>query len=231
MPQKPSPQASPAPLAAPAEPAPARGTASRGTSSALAPEARRRRARGDTLREIGEALGLAHTQVRRVLAAGPEPEPAPAPAPGALAAELEAFAVALETAGGAGPAALVRRAVAALAAPPVEPPDLPSVDPTAPAIDHARGLLASLQRMQAEEEAIGNRRGAAYAARTLGSVLPLLGRLERAARDESDGFWTSYSDLARAKAAAAERVRKILEAGPLMCARCGADLRREAATG
>jgi len=188
-------------------------------------EVRRRAARGESLRDIGEAVGLSHTQVKRRLAS-----PAPAPEPADLAAELEAFAGELEAAGVTGPAELVRRAVAALAAPPVEPPDLPSVDPTAPAIDHARGLLASLRRMQTEEEAIGNRRGAAYAARTLGGLLPMIARLEAASRDDEDTVRIPRAEIERSKVALAERIRKIREAGPLLCARCGSDLRREAAT-
>jgi len=188
-------------------------------------EVRRRAARGESLRDIGEAVGLSHTQVKRRLAS-----PAPAPEPADLAAELEAFAGELEAAGVTGPAELVRRAVAALAAPPVEPPDLPSVDPTAPAIDHARGLLASLRRMQTEEEAIGNRRGAAYAARTLGGLLPMIARLEAASRDDEDTVRIPRAEIERSKVALAARIRKIREAGPLLCARCGSDLRREAAT-
>jgi len=185
---------------------------------------RRLAGEGRSLREIGERVGLSHSQVKRRLAA-------PAPEPADLAAELEAFAGELEAAGVAGPADLVRRAAAALAAPPaVERDEDEPIDPNAPALTIARGLIGNLRRAQAREDALGNARAAAYASRSLATALPLLARLEVASREDADTVRIPRAEIERAKAALTERVRKIREAGPLLCARCGADLRREAAT-
>jgi hypothetical protein len=119
--------------------------------------------------------------------------------------------------------------------PAAAPPAAAPPDPEPPADDDdvlslVREEIRELRRARREATRLHDPSMRIYAA-AIGRIAPLLARLEARQDDDAGVVRIPRAEIERAKAALAERVRKIREAGPLLCARCGADVRREAATG
>ncbi|MBN2196183.1 MAG: helix-turn-helix domain-containing protein [Polyangiaceae bacterium] len=92
----------------------------------------------------------------------------------------------------------------------------------------AQELLRDVQSARRAALAEGDAAIAGRLARTEAMALAVLARVESHQQCERDGFWTSYADLERGRAAYRERVVR-LTAQPLTCSRCGARLRAEVA--
>jgi transcriptional regulator with XRE-family HTH domain len=192
-------------------------------------EAAERVARGESLRDVADRLGVSHTTIRRLVVPGAPPAPAPA---GSLADRLETIASALADCDCPAEAATIREAAARLAAVDVREDDdhdpIGDLPDGLSAAETASELLGRLRLAHRRAESVGDVRGAGYAARTIASVLPAAARLARQAQEDGDMIRIPRAEFEAGQAAYRERVAAIV-ARPLTCARCGAILRAEAA--
>jgi len=154
---------------------------------------------GATRAEISEALGVSERTVTRwaAWAAGRPRGGAPRPSP-------------------ARPPLPVPPAAAAGG--PVEEPA--GTD----ALSMVRGLVEPLRAAYEAATAAGEDRAAAYVARTIAPMLPVLARLEKQAAESADVLRISMAEIDAARLAYRERVARLLEQ-PLTCAECGRRLR------
>jgi hypothetical protein len=196
-------------------------------------EARRRLARGESLRDVAAVLGCSHTTVRRLVAPGAPAPPAPAsPAPAPVAplpARLATVAAALDGVDCPSEAAAVREAIALLTAPPpAVDVEVGEVGEVGDALANARELIMATRRARADALAVGDVAAASRHARTAAMLIPVLSRCENASRQERDGFWLTRVEFEAGQAAYRERVAAATR-HPLMCSRCGSEFRAELA--
>jgi predicted transcriptional regulator len=113
-------------------------------------------------------------------------------------------------------------------APAATPTTVAAIDPNASAIEIARALLAGATAGLAAAQANSDGALVQRHNRDAGNLAILIARLERDARQDDDVFTVSKSEIDAALEEINEKVRAV-EAEPLVCARCGHEIRREKA--
>jgi len=92
---------------------------------------------------------------------------------------------------------------------------------------HARRTLSALSANARKSLATGNHTAAQRSLSAIGKLINDLARIESREGADDDVITVSRRDLEAAEVDYSELVRKTLERGLLMCARCGADVARE----
>jgi transcriptional regulator with XRE-family HTH domain len=184
------------------------------------------RARGETLRQIAERLGVSEGTVRNWTKATPVPKPEPPlpTEPRSLVDELGALADDLDAAEAFREALVCRRAADALRSADSAECDIPQPPADATALDNTRYLLAVNQAAYKRCVDTGLEQQAQRYSRTIATLMPVLARVEREAAGAGDAVVIPRAEL-DAHLESAREVLRTYAAQPLTCARCGAELR------
>lgn len=153
------------------------------------------------------------------------PPPAPPDSPADLAAELEHVAVALDGAGGADLARVVRRAADALRAPRPELDDIALPDAGTDTRAYVVAMIARTQRQLAVQEATHNSRAVAQLTSALERWTRLLKQVDSLGTGD-DVITIPRSELAQRVDALRGKLAALSANGPL-CASCGKRVRAE----
>jgi len=190
-------------------------------------ECRERRARGESLRQIAERVGVSEGTVRN-WTKGVDASASPAAEqPRTLVEDLVALAVELDAAEAPREATVCRRAVEALqAAQSAEAVDdgIAPPSPDAPAIESIRYVVAKNRAAYQRCVDAGFERQAQLYSRTIATLMPALVRAEKEVQSDADAVVVQRSEIDAARARFDDRMRA-LAAQPLTCEACGAELR------